>query len=50
MPAQRGVPAGRMTVRTEYKDFGTPVEIDRPDADDVYDATPVVRRALRNAG
>jgi hypothetical protein len=38
-----------MTVTTEFEDFGTPLELDLPEDDEVYDATADVARVLRDA-
>lgn len=47
VPAQRGVPAGSAEVITEFDDFGTPLELDLPEGDEVWDATGDVARELR---
>ena len=49
IPAQKGVPAGAVSMTMEFDDFGTPLELDLPGEDDVYDATDDVARELRKA-
>lgn len=47
VPAQDGVPAGALGITVEFSDFGTPLEIERPAEDDVFDATRTLLRAIR---
>jgi hypothetical protein len=49
IPAQPGIPAGSIQMTTEFDDFGTPLELDPPEGDDVFDATDLVARQLREA-
>ena len=45
-PAQPGVPAGRADVTVDYRDFGTPLRVQRPAAGQTFDATKTITRAL----
>ena len=46
VPAQQGVPAGAFKMTMDYSDFGTPLDIDRPEGDEVWDATAQIKKAL----
>ena len=47
LPAQEGVPAGSFDMTMEFDDFGTELDLDVPEGDEVFDATPLVIRAIR---
>jgi hypothetical protein len=44
LPGQHGLPAGKVTLRIDYRDFGTPLASDIPAAKDTFDATQVLSR------
>jgi hypothetical protein len=46
VPAQQGVPAGEFKMTMDYSDFGTPLDIDRPEGDEVWDATAQIKQAV----
>jgi hypothetical protein len=49
LPAQEGLPGGRMTITMNLKDFGTKLELPAPRGDDVYDATADLAKVLKQA-
>ncbi|HEV2814767.1 MAG TPA: hypothetical protein VGW10_16040 [Solirubrobacteraceae bacterium] len=46
IPAQQGVPAGSFVMTMDYTDFGTDLDIDRPEGDEVWDATEQLKKLL----
>ena len=49
LPAQNGVPAGTYEMTMDFKDFGTRLDIPKPAAGDVWDATDPIVKALKSA-
>lgn len=49
LPAQPGVPEGSLLFTVEFDDFGTALDLDVPEGDEVFDATGVLARELRKA-
>jgi hypothetical protein len=49
LPAQNGVPAGNYELTMDMKDFGTKLELSKPAAGDVWDATDTISQALKSA-
>lgn len=44
VPAHEGFPAGRVAVRLDFSDFGTPLAAGAPAASETFDATSMVKR------
>jgi len=42
LPGSSGLPAGAVTLRVDYRDFGTPLATDIPAAKDTFDATEML--------
>lgn len=49
LPAQNGAPGGRYEMTMSFTDFGTKLDIRKPAADDVWDATDEIVNTLRSA-
>lgn len=47
VPAHEGMPAGSITMRVDFSDFGTPLARDTPAVADTFDATPMIARYAR---
>jgi hypothetical protein len=46
LPAQQGLPGGSFKMTIDYSDFGTALDIDKPDGDEVWDATDRITKSL----
>ena len=49
LPAQQGLPGGKMTITLDLSDFGTKLDLPKPAGGDVYDATDDLTKLLRQA-
>jgi hypothetical protein len=47
-PAQNGAPAGRFKMRFDFSDFGTPLDVEAPPSNDVFDATDTLVQGLKS--
>ena len=46
VPAQQGVPGGSFAMTMDYSDFGTELNIDPPEGDEVWDATARIKKSV----